>query len=125
MTKFKLSFEKEYERKILGRVSSFQKKIIAKNLDTKEKVVIGNYSSEIRWYRPDGSRSRLATKQRRFWDLSWSGAGLSHIFGQKVDVYRYGDISAFYNAISSFTLKDVATYLNELAKRKDVNVRFE
>jgi hypothetical protein len=127
MTKFKLSFQviETYKAPLQLKSSKTHKKIIAKNLDTKEKTIIGAYASERRWYRPADSRSRLLTKQRTFYDVTWDSGGLSHIFGQKVSVGKYGDIGDFYNSYDSFTLKNFCIYLNELAQSKGVNLRFE
>ena len=49
------------------------------------KLPIAEYGVEKKWYRPDGSKSRLRTKQKKFWYIRWDTKNLSRIFGTEIN----------------------------------------
>ena len=116
-TVFKLSTKKKNEK---------SRYIIAKGNGLK--LPIAEYGGEKKWYRPDGSKSMLRTKQKKFWYMYWNTENLSKIFGTKITHstrYTAGDVYDSSDLIRNVPLKEWTNDLNELANRLGANIKFE
>lgn len=116
-TVFKLSTKKKNEK---------SRYIIAKG--NGQKLPIAEYGGERKYYRPDGSKSMLRTKIKKFWYMYWDTKNLSKIFGTEITRstrYKAGDVHNSSDLIRNVPLKEWAKDLNELANRLGANIKFE
>jgi len=92
------------------------------------KLPIAEYGGEIKWYRPEGSKSMLRSKKKKFWFIYWNAENLSKVFGTKITIstrYTSGDVYNSSNLIRNVPLKEWIGDLNVLAVRLNINIRFE
>ena len=123
-TVFKLSTKKKNEK---------SRYIIAKGNGLK--LPIAEYGGEKKYYRPDGSKSMLRTKIKKFWYIYWDTKNLSKIFGTEISLWRHNiwddsprgkaTVTNSSDLIRNVPLKEWAKDLNELANRLGVNIKFE
>lgn len=50
------------------------------------KLPIAEYGWEKKWYRPEGSKSILRSKIKKFWYIRWDAKNLSKVFAVKISV---------------------------------------
>ena len=108
------------------KIDESSKYIIAKGDGVK--LPIAEYGWEKKWYRPEGSKSRLRSKIKKFWYIRWDTKNLTKIFGTEISVstrYSAGGVSNSYSLIRHVPVAEWARELDDLAKGLKVNIRFE